>query len=221
MSKPRRFRAVLEPDGTNLRWTVAKVPFDPAKVWPTRQGMRVKGTINGFAFRTSLFGSKSDGYVLLVNKVMQKAGGVQTGDMAEITLEPDLAERPAEVPPELAGYMKRDRSLARFFTELSPSARRDICQTVSEPKSAESRKRRAQQAAERMLLAMEGETILPPLLQVAFRRAPRAQQGWLAMTPTQRRSHLLGIFYYQSPEARNRRAQKCVEDALRIADSAG
>jgi hypothetical protein len=35
------------------------------------------------------------------------------------------------------------------------------------------------------------------------------------MTPVQRRANLLAIFYYQSPEARERRTQKVVEDALR------
>ena len=37
------------------------------------------------------------------------------------------------------------------------------------------------------------------------------------MTKLQRRNHLLGIFYYQSPEARERRAQKVVADALQKA----
>jgi uncharacterized protein YdeI (YjbR/CyaY-like superfamily) len=72
---------------------------------------------------------------------------------------------------------------------------------------------------ERMMLAMEGEQVLPPILQVAFRRAPLAKAGWEAMTPVQRRGHLLGIFYYQSPEARERRTQKAVEEALRVAEA--
>jgi len=67
-----------------------------------------------------------------------------------------------------------------------------------------------------MMLAMEGEHTLPPILQVAFRRTPRAQAAWEAMTPVQRRAQLLGIFYYQSPEARERRTQKAVEEALRL-----
>jgi hypothetical protein len=37
------------------------------------------------------------------------------------------------------------------------------------------------------------------------------------MTPAQRRRHLLGIYGYQSVEARERRAAKAVEDALRVA----
>jgi uncharacterized protein YdeI (YjbR/CyaY-like superfamily) len=218
MSTRQRFRSLLKPDGTNLKWIIAHVPFSPAKVWKTRQGMRVKGTINGFAFRTSLFGSAEKGYVVLVNKTMQKGAQAYAGEMAEFTLEPDLEERSATVPPELAKLLKQDRALARWFAALSYSYRKDICSTVSEPKSAEARQRRAEQMAERMMLAMEGEHTLPPILQLAFRRAPRAQAGWDAMTPVQRRAHLLGIFYYQSPEARERRAQKAVDEALRAAE---
>lgn len=208
---------MLELDGTGLRWVIARVPFAPAAVWKVRNRMRVQGTINGFPFRTSLFGTSPQGYVLLVNKTMQKHAGVQAGDMAEITLEPDLAERPVSVPPELTKLLKTDRALARFFAELSPSARKELGDKIREPKSAASRTRRAEQAAERMLLALEGEQVLPPILQVAFRRVPLAAAGWQAMTPVQRRGHLLGIFYYQSPEARERRAQKAVEEALRVA----
>lgn len=217
MSKPQRFRALLEPDGTGLRWTVAKVPFDPAKVWKERNRLRVKGTLNGLPFRTSLFGSQAAGYIVLVNKQMQRGAGIAVGEMAEICLEPDFEERPSAIPAEFARLLKQDRALARYFAQLNPSARRDICHRISQPKSADARQRRAEQTAERMLLAMEGETVLPPVLQVAFRRAPGAQQGWEAMTHAQRRGHLLGIFYYQNPEARQRRAQKAVEEALRVA----
>jgi uncharacterized protein YdeI (YjbR/CyaY-like superfamily) len=218
MSTRQRFRSLLKPDGTNLKWVIAHVPFSPAKVWKTRQGMRVKGTINGFAFRSSLFGSAEKGYVVLVNKTMQKGAEAYAGEMAEFTLEPDLEERSAIVPPEFAKLLKQDRALARWFAALSYSYRKDICSTVSEPKSAEARQRRAEQMTERMMLAMEGEHTLPPILQLAFRRAPRAQAGWDAMTSVQRRAHLLGIFYYQSPEARERRAQKAVDEALRAAE---
>jgi uncharacterized protein YdeI (YjbR/CyaY-like superfamily) len=219
MSTRQRFRSLLKPDGTNLKWVIAQVPFSPAKVWKTRQGMRVKGTINGFAFRSSLFGSAEKGYVVLVNKTMQKGARAYAGEMAEFTLEPDLEERSATVPPELAKLLKQERAIGRWFAALSYSIRKFICDTVSQPKSAEARQRRAEQMAERMMLAMEGEQTLPPILQVAFRRAPRAQAGWEAMTPVQRRAHLLGIFYYQSPEARERRAQKAVEEALRVAEA--
>jgi uncharacterized protein YdeI (YjbR/CyaY-like superfamily) len=71
-----------------------------------------------------------------------------------------------------------------------------------------------------MMLAIEGERVTPPILEAAFHRHPRARDGWKAMTPIQRRGHLMGIFYYQSPESRQKRAQKAIEDALRAAKKA-
>ena len=37
------------------------------------------------------------------------------------------------------------------------------------------------------------------------------------MTKAQRRSNLMAIFYYQSPEAREKRVRKVVEDCLKAA----
>ncbi len=53
-SVKRTFTALLERDNRRLRWIVARVPFDAAKVWPQRRGMRVRGTIEGYAFQTAL-----------------------------------------------------------------------------------------------------------------------------------------------------------------------
>ena len=213
----RKFRATLEPDHTRLKWVIVRVPFDPARVWKDKKSRRVRGTINGFSFRTSLFGSKRDGYVLLINKEMQKQGGVLVGGVAEFTLEPDHAERKAVVPPELEKFFKQDRALRKWFENFSYSHRKEIGSWVREPKTAEGRSRRAEQMAERMMLAMEGERELPPILQAAFRCEPLARAGWLAMTAVQRRSHLMGIFGYQSPESREKRASKTVAEALRVA----
>lgn len=217
MSTQKKFRGVLQPDNTALKWVIVKVPFDPVEVWPRRNRLRVTGTINGFPFRTSLFGSTRDGHILLVNKQMQKGAKVAVGGEAEIILEPDLEERIAIVPPELEKLLKRDSALKKWFGELSYSARLDIGRNITALKSPEARARRAEQTAERMMLAMEGERALPPILQVAFRRHPKALAGWQSMTPVQRRGHLLGIFYYQSPEARQKRAEKTVADAIAVA----
>src|SRR5579862_5635041 len=118
------FRAVLEPSGNELRWVIARVPFDPAEAWPARKGRRVRGEINGFAFRTSLFpeaGGKK--HVLLINKKMQAGARAKPGDTARFSLEPDLEERETIVPPELTKALKAYRGLRRYFDALNPSMR--------------------------------------------------------------------------------------------------
>jgi uncharacterized protein YdeI (YjbR/CyaY-like superfamily) len=220
-SARKTFHTVLEPDGTRLRWVIARIPFDIAKAWPMRRGMRVRGEIEGFSFRTSLFGDpRGNGHILLVNKKMQLGAKAKVGGRVQISLEPDLEERPTLMPPELARALKGDRRLRPWFDRLSPSMRREIGKWVDEPKSAESREKRADKMAERLLQALEGETELPPVLRAAFQRNPLARIGWEAMTPVQRRNHLLGIFYPETAEARERRAGKAVEEALRVSRKA-
>jgi uncharacterized protein YdeI (YjbR/CyaY-like superfamily) len=211
------FRGVLQADGTALRWVIVHIPFDPAEVWPVRTRLRVKGTVNGFPFRTSLFGTPDGGYILMVNRKVQKGGRAYAGTVAEIVIEPDMEERSASAPSELTKLFRSERSVGKWYEQLNYSMRKYIADSIAEPKSSEARKRRAEQWMERMMLAMEGEREIPPILQAAFRRQPQARMGWDALTPIQRRNHLLGIFYCQSPEARLKRADKAAADALRVA----
>lgn len=216
--QPKRFRTVLEPLRSGMGWVIAPVPFDVDKAWPARKGRRVRGQIEGFVFRTSLFPhADRAGHFIVVNKKMQAAAGASVGSSVTISLEPDLEERAAVVPPELAAALQGDRRLRRFFDGLNYSTRKGIGDFVAQPKSSASREKRAEAMAERLLLTLEGEKEPPPILQAAFQRQPMARQGWQAMTPAQRRHHLLGIFYYQEAQARQRRTGEAVVDALRIA----
>jgi uncharacterized protein YdeI (YjbR/CyaY-like superfamily) len=220
MSAPtiKSFKAVLEPLRNGLGWVIVRIPFDVAKAWPVRRRLRVRGEIEGFAFRTSLFAaSDGQGHFLLVNKKMQAGAKVAIGEKVRIRLEPDLEERAVVIPPELTQALRGDRRLPKWFAGLSDSMRHEIGKWVNEPKSAESRQKRADGMAERLLLTLEGEIEPPPILQAAFQRQPLARKGWEAMTTVQRRNHLLSIFYYQTADARERRAAKAVEEALRVA----
>ncbi len=212
----RRFRAVLERAGGELGWTVARVPFDVKTAWKTMTRLRVKVEIAGEMYRTSLFAdSLRGGHFVLVNKKMQQAAGAGLGQIVTLAVEPDMEERTAWVPVEFAKLLRSEKVLAKWYATLSESTRREIGKYLDGVQGAEARQRRAEQMAERLLLTMESETVLPPILEVAFARTPKAREGWEAMTVTQRRGHLLGVFYYQSPEAREKRVGKLVDECLR------
>lgn len=220
MPKPRAksFRAPLERSKSSLNWTIVRIPFDVAKTWGPRGQLKVKGEINGFAFRTSLFPTGKGDHIMIVNKGMQAGAKAYLGMVAAFRLEPDTEERVITVPAELKRVLSEDRSLQRWFEQLSDSMRREISKWITGVKSPAARMRRSEQMAERLLATMDAEQEVPPILQVAFSRDPRARQGWEQMSPTHRRRHLLGIFGYQSPEARSRRVAKAVAEAAEFAD---
>jgi uncharacterized protein YdeI (YjbR/CyaY-like superfamily) len=218
-SAPKRFRAVVEPLGDGLGWSVARLPFDPKEAWKAMVRLRVKVEVGGEVFRTSLFvDAKHGGHFVLVNKKMQKAAGAGVGAMVDFTVAPDLEQREPTIPPELAKLLKTQKRLAKWYQGLSEPTRWEIAKWIDGVKSAEARQRRTEQIAERLMLTMEGEKELPPILEVAFRRTPAAREGWKAMTKAQRRSNLMAVFYYQGPEAREKRVRKVVEDCLKAAD---
>jgi uncharacterized protein YdeI (YjbR/CyaY-like superfamily) len=213
----RTFQATLERIDSPLRWVMVLVPFDAGKVWGKRGQLKVKGEINGFAFRTSLFPDGKGGHRLLVNKLMQRGAKSAPGMAARFRLEPDSAVRVVSVPAELHRALSEDRSLRRWFDGFNHSMRNEICKGIAQSKNPAVRLRRAERMAECLLATMEAERELPPAFQIALAQNSLARQGWQSMSSSRRRGHLFGVFYYQGPGARARRMAKAVEDAIQSA----
>ncbi|HYK50220.1 MAG TPA: YdeI/OmpD-associated family protein [Terriglobales bacterium] len=214
----KSFSAPLEHLRSGLGWVVAYVPFDAVAVWGSGRRPKVKGEINGFAFRTSLFPTSDGRQFLLINKRMQKEGHAFAGAKASFRLEQDTEARTVTIPAELKRVLAEDRSVLRWFEKLNYSIRKWIVDWITNVKSADARVRRSEQVAEQLMSTMEAERELPPMLQLAFARNPRAREGWERMSVTRRRAQLLAIFYYRTPDSRARRLAKVVEEAAALAE---
>jgi uncharacterized protein YdeI (YjbR/CyaY-like superfamily) len=216
-ASPQAFSCVLKATGTRPRWVVARIPVDLKAAWPGWRTRRVKGTINGLAFRTALFPRAGGEFMLVVNRKMQAGAAATTGSKVKIRLEPEMELRDERIPAELSAALRSVGGLKRWFERLSPSMRKGIGAFVDQAKGLETRKMCAERMAETLLLAMEGEQEPPPILRAGFQRQPLAEAGWRAMTPIQRRNHLFGIFYAQTAQGREKRAAQALADAARVA----
>jgi uncharacterized protein YdeI (YjbR/CyaY-like superfamily) len=217
----KTFHAILERTGDRLNWTIIRVPLDVPKVWGVRGQLRIKGEINGFPFRTSLFPTGKGTHLLMVNKQMQAGGKVVAGMRARFHVEPDTEKRAVAMPQELERELGQSKRLRKFYESFNDSTRREIARWVGLGKHAETRRRRAQQLGERLMETMEAERQLPPLIERSLTQNPLAREGWQLMPPRHRRSHLLGIFYYRNPESRARRLAKAVEEMVQYAKRRG
>src|SRR5512141_2955172 len=97
--REKSFKATLELLRGGLGWVIARVPFDVAKTWGTRRP-KVRGEINAFPFRTTLFPARSGGHFVLVNKRMQRGSRTVPGSMAQFRLELDTEVRTVIAPVE-------------------------------------------------------------------------------------------------------------------------
>src|SRR5438270_9237093 len=129
---------MLERMPGRLGWTIVRVPFDVAKFWGSRGALKVRGEINEFEFRTSLFPTGRGTHYILINKKMQNGAGVRVGEQAEFTLEPDTKERPVVLPIEMEKILKQEKQLRKFYDSFNDSIRRYIANEVGSRKSAAS-----------------------------------------------------------------------------------
>jgi uncharacterized protein YdeI (YjbR/CyaY-like superfamily) len=214
---PKTFHVVLEKVESTPPWVIARLPFDPKKAWPEWSNRRVRGTLKGFEFQTSLLNTKGQGYWFVAYKKMLTAAGAKAGDKVEVRLEPDLEGHVYAEPKELTAILRQDRDLRKWYDSMTPSTRRWFAMWIDQAKRVETRRERAERVAEILMQVVEGEEIPPPILRAAFQRQPLAEKGWHASTRAQRRNHLLGIFMTQGVEARQRRTAYVLEKCLEVA----
>ena len=118
---------------------VADVPVEVTAALHKGKGyIRIKGTINGFAFSTTLVPVKGAPYRLFVNIPMLKGGNAALGDTAKFSIEPETAPVDHDYPmvPQLEKQLKAKKLLSAF-EGLTPSRRKDILKYLNYLKTEE------------------------------------------------------------------------------------
>ncbi len=143
----KKFKAKAEPAGPQEAWCCLAIPFDVPEVWGTRGRVRVKGTINGFPFRTNI--QPMDGrHLLTFNKQLQAGANARPGDLVEVTMERDLEEPRVETPVVLAKAFRQNKEARSLWQKLAYTHRKEFAQWIS----ARSRSRPASAAPPRQLI---------------------------------------------------------------------
>lgn len=138
------FRATLTGEGSGGAWVFLKVPFDVQKVFGTRARLAVKGTINGFAYRTSIFPDGKGGHSMMVNKALQKGAKAAAGETVAVTMAPDTTPRSVKVPKDLKAALAKAPEAAAVFDKLSYTHRKEFVEWIEQAKKPETRSARVE-----------------------------------------------------------------------------
>ncbi|HEV2704465.1 MAG TPA: YdeI/OmpD-associated family protein [Pyrinomonadaceae bacterium] len=144
-TKAKRFRVLLE-QYAGTQATAIRIPFDVQKTFGTRARVPVRGTINGFAFRSSIFPAGDGTHYMVVNKEVRAGAGVKGGETITVTMERDDEPRVVTPPADLARALKANRAAQAAWDKLSYTHRREHARAVSEAKRPETRQRRIEKA---------------------------------------------------------------------------
>ena len=141
--KKLEFTVKLEGKGTSVAWLNA--PFDVIKVFGTRARVPVRGTINGFAFRSSLM-PMGGCHGMAINKSMRHGAGVKAGDTVSVVMERDEGKRIVEAPALLKKEMGKSKTAQAKWEKLSFMNKKEIALSISSAKQEETRRRRLAKA---------------------------------------------------------------------------
>ena len=141
----RRFRVRLE-QHERSEATIINIPFDVENTFGTRARVPVRGTINGFAFRSSIFPSGDGTHYMVVNKGVRAGAGVKGGQMVSVVIERDEEPRTVTPPADFARSLKANKRAREAWDKLSYTHRKEHARAIEEAKRPETRQRRIEKA---------------------------------------------------------------------------
>jgi hypothetical protein len=116
-------------------------PVDVAETFGTRGRVPVRGTINGFPFRSSLVPCGGP-HMMPVNKALREGAGAGPGDLVEVVMERDVEERTVEAPPELKKELAKSKTAQANWEKMSFTNKKEMANCIREAKQEETRVRR-------------------------------------------------------------------------------
>ena len=133
-------------------------PFDVFEVFGTRARVPVRGTINGYPFRSSLMpmgdclqekgnsSKPSSSHMMPVRKSLRDGAGVKPGDTVSVVMERDEDKRTVEAPPLLKKELAKSKTAQANWQRLSFTNQKEIAASISGAKQEETRLRRLAKA---------------------------------------------------------------------------
>ncbi|MCI4326562.1 MAG: YdeI/OmpD-associated family protein [Thermoplasmata archaeon] len=140
---------LLRPDVVGA-WTFAPIPNAAAASGGFRARLRVKGTIEGIPFRSSLIPRGGGELFVVVNSEVRDRIGKSDGATVRLELELDSTPVVVDVPPSLRRALQRDPPARAIFAKFTASQQSAYARWVAGAKQDATRERRVAAALEKI-----------------------------------------------------------------------
>jgi hypothetical protein len=135
-----RFRAKIEGKEAGVVAAITP-PVDVPEFFGTRARVPIRGTINGYPFRSSLM-PRGARRMMPVNKTLREGAGVQPGDTVDVVMERDEEERTVAAPAVLKKAMAKSKSAQANWEKMSFSNKKEMALAIVGAKQEDTRRRR-------------------------------------------------------------------------------
>ena len=138
--KKLTFKVKLEGE-TSSEVAALSAPFDVEKTFGTRARVPVRGTINGYPFRSSLM-PMGGCHRMVVNRAMREGAGVKAGDTVKVVMEQDEVPRTVDPPALLKKELAKSKTAHANWEKQSFTFKKEMARSIVEAKQEETRARR-------------------------------------------------------------------------------
>ena len=142
----QEFEAAIELMGPKETWARIFVPFDVQHVFGAKSRVAVKGTLNGFPFRSSLFPDGDGRHYLYINRGLREGANAKPGELVRVELEIDTIPRKVEIPEDLMIILAQNPVADARFDKMDPSHKKEYVDWIESAKKPETRSNRVEQA---------------------------------------------------------------------------
>ena len=138
-----RFHATIALHGKAA--TGIEVPADVLAAFGAGKRPKVKVTINGYSYPSSV-GSMGGLSLIPVSAEVRAKAGVAAGDEVDVDVVPDTEPRVLQIPADLAAALDATPAARHAFDKLSYTGRQRHVLAVEQAKTAQTRERRVAKA---------------------------------------------------------------------------
>ena len=188
-----RFSAKLsEPQATSktASWSLLTLPKSASAKLPLHDTTTVEGTINGFAFRTTLEppANGNGSHALRLSKALQEAAGAEIGEMVTVEITRIGEEPECRVPIDLRKALDAAPSAQAVWTDITPMARRDWVLSIIAVKQEETRIRRIEMTCDMLASGKRRPCCFPGINWRRKDSEVTSEETWLPLPSSKSRS---------------------------------
>jgi hypothetical protein len=130
----------------DVQVTYIVVPFSVQAVFGTKGQVKVKGTLDGAEYRSSIQPLGDATHSLIVTKTLLNAIGKTPGDRVTVTMAADTEARTVVVPDDLGQALAANPQAQAMFEKFAYSQRKGYVQWIESAKRPETRVDRVRRA---------------------------------------------------------------------------
>jgi hypothetical protein len=137
---PFRFKVKLE-GVPGMESAALRPPFDVPEIFGTKARVPVRGTMNGFPFRSSLCNMGS-GHFMAVNKQIREGAKCKAGDVVDVLLQRDRDERVVTVPADVKKVIASNKAAQNTWDSLSYTHQKEWVRAIADARKEETKQAR-------------------------------------------------------------------------------